>query len=306
MNKVILILLCLAVASCTKEKTDYNTNIDVPILDEQLFKVATVIHTGDYDISIEALDGIFYTGYNEIRLKVKNRASDTKVKASAVHFLPTLRDTHIAGLSSCPHQYVMDEKEDGSFWGYVVFTAESTTVLNWSVDLSFTVDGKVQTVKQAINVKAQVNKNRNMTAFTANDGTEYVIALRAPVKPKIGENELIASIYKHVKPIDLVSADFPESGQFTYPTANGYTLLLDPRMPDPSMGNHSSLNNKDLKQKSDGLYYGVVNYTMTGNWTLNFILLNPEGKILKGTVVPNDFTPGVAGKKSDLFIDILF
>jgi hypothetical protein len=77
-------------------------------------------------------------------------------------------------------------------------------------------------------------------------------------------------------------------------------------MPEPSMGNHSSINNKDLTQQNDGLYHGVVNYTMTGNWTLNFIMLNQNGKILKGTEVPTDFTPGVEGVKSELYIDILF
>ena len=77
-------------------------------------------------------------------------------------------------------------------------------------------------------------------------------------------------------------------------------------MPEPSMGNHSSPNNKDLVQGDDGFYHGVVNYTMTGNWTLNFIFMNQNGKILKGTEVPKDFTPGVECKKSELFIDILF
>jgi len=83
-------------------------------------------------------------------------------------------------------------------------------------------------------------------------------------------------------------------------------LQLDPRMPEPSMGNHSSPNIKDLKQQNDGLYHGVVNYTMTGNWTLNFIMQNQDGQIIKGTVVPDDFTPGIEGVKSDLHIDILF
>jgi len=77
-------------------------------------------------------------------------------------------------------------------------------------------------------------------------------------------------------------------------------------MPEPSMGNHTSPNNVDLTRHDDGLYYGVVNYTMTGNWTLNFILVNQNGFIVKGTEVPTTFTPGVQGVKSELFIDILF
>lgn len=45
---------------------------------------------------------------------------------------------------------------------------------------------------------------------------------------------------------------------------------------------------------------------MTGNLTLNFIMMNYKGRILKGTKVPADFTPGVEGVKSELHIDILF
>jgi len=72
------------------------------------------------------------------------------------------------------------------------------------------------------------------------------------------------------------------------------------------MGNHSSPNNQDLTQQSDGLYHGVVNYTMTGNWTLNFILQDESGQTIKGTEVSTEFTPGIDGEKGELYIDILF
>lgn len=145
-----------------------------------------------------------------------------------------------------------------------------------------------------------------MTAFTGKDGEQYIIALIAPQKPKAAENELIAGIYKLNKlpdPSVSVSLDHP---LYSYTEASDYTLYLDPRMPEPSMGNHSSPNNKDLTQQKDGLYHGIVNYTMTGNWTLNFILRNQSGRIVMGTVLSQDFTPGTAGTKSELHIDILF
>ena len=116
---------------------------------------------------------------------------------------------------------------------------------------------------------------------------------------------MTAGIYKYNKPTTTAGA-FPDETQFSYSEVAGYTLKLDPRMPEPSMGNHSSPNNQDLTQQNDGLYHGVVNYTMTGNWTLNLIMMNQNGLILKGTVVPTDFTPGVEGVKSELFIDTLF
>jgi hypothetical protein len=145
-----------------------------------------------------------------------------------------------------------------------------------------------------------------MTSFVGNDDVNYIIALVAPIKPKVAENELVAGIYKLNANSDNDNDNDNDVLMNAYTSADDYTLVLDPRMPEPSMGNHSSPNNKDLVQKEDKLYYGVVNYTMTGNWTLNFILLNQHGRILKGTKVPLDFTPGVEGVKSELYIDTLF
>lgn len=209
--------------------------------------------------------------------------------------------------SSCPHRYNLVYKTgDNCFSGYVVFTNESNTGSTWELYVSFTVNNQPYSAKQSIAVQPQTNKNLNMTAFTGKDDEQYIIALVAPQKPKVAENELVAGIYKYNKPTSPPSGSFPDPSQFSYPAVSGYTLQLDPRMPEPSMGNHSSPNNKDLTQQDDGLYHGVVNYTMTGNWTLNFIMLNQNGKILKGTEVPTDFTPGVEGVKSELYIDILF
>jgi len=145
-----------------------------------------------------------------------------------------------------------------------------------------------------------------MTVFRGKDDEQYVIALISPRKPTVSENKLLAGIYKLNKPLDLSPGSFPDQFQFSYSQVEDYTLKLDPRMPEPSMGNHSSPNNKDLVQESDGLYHGIVNYTMTGNWTLNFVLLNPARKVIRGTEVPKDFTPGVEGVKSELHLDILF
>lgn len=134
-----------------------------------------------------------------------------------------------------------------------------------------------------------------MVQFTGIDDEQYIIALVEPHKPKVAENPILAGIYKRNK-----------TASPTYSEVKGYVLQLDPRMPEASMGNHSSPNNKDLYPGEDDLYRGIVNYTMTGNWTLNFMLVNPDGRIIKGTKVPDDFRPGVEGIKSDLHIDILF
>lgn len=306
MKKVIFFLaaVCLSVMSCTKEKTDYEAEIGMTVTEHNEFKEAASINSDGYRISIEALNGTFYKGYNEIRLKISGTQTDGNVPA--VTFLPVMTDNK-GSKTSCPHRYDMVYKPDDNYFsGYAVFSGESNTDGSWELYISFTINHQTYSVKQSISVQEQTNKNLNMTIFTGKDGEQYFIALVSPQKPKVAENELVAGIYKFNQPTNSPSGNFPDPSQFSYSEVSGYTLQLDPRMPEPSMGNHSSPNNKNLTQQNDGLYYGIVNYTMTGDWTLNFIMLNQNGKILKGTEVPTDFTPGVEGVKSELYIDILF
>lgn len=305
-NIVFFAVLCILLMSCTKEKTDYEAVIDTEVIEHDEFKEVYVTHSDEYKVSVEALNGAFYRGYNEIRVKITNDQTGEKADVIEVTVLPIL--SHANGeRTSCPHRYDLIYKQKESYFsGYSVFTDESGEGKTWELYLGFKVGGETHTVKQNITVSEQTNRNLNMTTFKGNDGQLYFIALVSPQKPKVGENELVVGIYRHEPPSSLPSGDFSDPSEFSYTEVSNYILKLDPRMPDPSMGNHSSPNNEDLTQREDGLYKGVVNYTMTGNWTLNFILLNPQREIVKGTVVPDDFTPGVEGVKGELHIDILF
>lgn len=308
MNKLLFFLaaVCTILISCTKDKTDYEAEIDNTSNYNTDFKEVTTIRNSNHNISIEALNGTFYKGYNEVRLKITNGQNGISINPATIAFLPIMSDAKGAK-TSCPHQSeLLYQSETTYFTGYVVFTHESADNINWELHLSYTAENQKHRIKKNIVVAKQTNKNRNMTSCIGNDGEQYFIALIAPQRPKAAENELVAGIYKFNKPILPPTGDFPDPSQFSYSEVKGHTLQLDPRMPEPSMGNHSSPNNTDLTQQSDGLYHGIVNYTMTGNWTLNFILLNQEGQTLKGTTVPKDFTPGVEGVKSELYIDILF
>ncbi|RXM52316.1 MULTISPECIES: hypothetical protein [unclassified Chryseobacterium] len=305
MYHIFIMGLLLMAVSCTLDKTDYESEINTAVPEHYEFKEAATVNTDGYTISVETLNGTFYQGYNEIRIKITNTQTHENINTSEVTFLPIMSKAD-GSKTSCPYQYNLSYKKEGKYYsGYSVFTDKSNASGNWKLYLSFTVNQKVYAINEDITVAEQNNKNLNMTSFTGNDGEQYYIALVSPQKPKVAENKLVAGIYKYNKPA-VSTGSFPDPSQFSYSEVKGYTLQLDPRMPEPSMGNHSSPNNKDLIQENDGLYHGVVNYTMTGNWTLNFILLNQNGKIIKGTKVSTDFTPGVPGAKSELFIDTLF
>lgn len=303
--KFLVIALYCAIASCTIDKTDYQAETGALVPQYYEFKEAVSFTSGTYKITIEALNGTFYKGYNELHLKIINTKTNQDVNTSEVTFLPIMSNTD-GSKTSCPHLYNLPYDAANKYYtGYSVFTSESTTANSWKLYVSFTADNQQYAISGDIIVEKQSNKNLNMTAFTAKDNEQYVIALVAPQKPTVSENKLTAGIYKYNKPT-TPAGTFPDPSQYSYSEVSDYTLKLDPRMPEPSMGNHSSPNNQDLTQQNDGLYHGVVNYTMTGNWTLNLIMMNQNGLILKGTVVPTDFTPGIEGVKSELYIDTLF
>lgn len=291
--------------SCTLDKTDFEDEINRDVPEYFEFEEVVSINSTHYKISIEALNGTFYKGYNKIRLNIINTQTNQILNNSNVTFLPIFTNSE-GDKTSCPHRYNLIYNSDEQYYsGYSVFTSLSNPMESWELYISFTDNNQTYSIYQFISVQNQTNKNLNMTEFIGNDGQQYFIALVAPQKPKVAENELVAGIYKYNQPTEPIG-NFPDPSQFSYSEVQNYTLLLDPRMPEPSMGNHSSPNNVDLTQQADGLYYGIVNYTMTGNWTLNFILQNQNGEIIKGTEIPTDFTPGIEGVKSELHIDILF
>lgn len=294
-------IACFILTACTMDKTDYEaeTNIEVP--DNQVFKEVFSAENEAYIVRVEALEGQLYQGYNEVRVHVLDSQTKQAIEDATVTLLP-MHLTAGEKEESCPHspEWVY-QPQDKYYQGYCVFTQEGAKGA-WVLVLQ--VEGTAMQFQkmEPIEVKHQSNMNLNMTTFIGQDQEEYLIALVAPIQPKVAENILVAGIFKRNITVDANSEALTQA----YLPVENYTLLLDPRMPEPSMGNHSSPNNRDLVQRKDGFYQGVVNYTMTGNWTLNFILQNNQGRILKGTKVPTDFTPGVAGVKSELFIDILF
>lgn len=295
------LVLCFTVTACTVEKTDYEAETNTVTPENKTFKEVFSAENETYLLRVEALEGQLYTGYNEVRVYLLDAHSKQTIDKAKVSLLP-VHLTETGEEESCPHstEWVY-QPQDGYYTGYSVFTQEGA---NGAWVLVVTVEGTAVHFQkmQPIEVKPQPNRNLNMTSFIGKDQEEYIIALVAPMQPKVAENELVAGIFKRNT---AGSTDGVSLHQAYVPVEN-YTLLLDPRMPEPSMGNHSSPNNRDLVQRNDGFYQGVVNYTMTGNWTLNLMLQNSQGRILKGTKVPTDFTPGVAGAKSELYLDILF
>lgn len=306
MNKILILLLvglCFTTA-CTIDKADYQSDSNIPVDTQEIFKTAKTLTIDNYTLEIKSVNAQFFVGYNPLQLKITDNSVNKPLLNSKVTLLPIYNQTNKA-LESCPNLYDLSfDSQDNLYHGFSVFTKVSEKG-EWLVEISFTAKGKTYHLQTFIEVEKQANLNLNSTTFQGKDNQNYIIALVAPRKPKISDNPLQAVIYKQ-NPALSYPLENKNLLKDAYLRVDNHTLLLDPRMPEASMGNHSSPNNKDLTQNSLGTYLGNVNYTMRGNWTLNFILKDSLNQVIKGTVVPPDFTPGVEGVKSELHIDILF
>ena len=159
-----------------------------------------------------------------------------------------------------------------------------TTGMNgkWYYDLSYTVgnkSGKIEGVEIVVKEVFRpdgTTPRRVIQSIRAvyDNNKRYVITFVEPQKPKTGSNNM--TVYVHER-----------QDANTFVPVENFSLKLDPRM--PSMENHSSPNNVDLTWNiAEKIYKGTVNFSMTGYWTLNLILLNEKGETVYGSPVSNE------------------
>jgi hypothetical protein len=183
-------------------------------------------------------------------------------------------------------------------YAFLMYTGQGEG--KWYYDVWYTVEGvKDSVIDAVIQVDNAYRADGNTEAkviqgVTAVDGSKkYVVTLVEPRKPDAGINEI--SAYVH------------ESSNPDYPAVSHFTLKLDPRM--TGMNNHSSPNNVDLTwDEGEQIYKGKVNFTMTGYWTINLILLDQAGTLLYGNEIiePTDPQGREPVEKSSLFFEIEF
>ncbi len=251
-----------------------------PDLDElEGFKLAKVMNNSDHNIEIYTHTGDFQVGYNEVYFQVK-KMDGTKLKEVTATWNPLMKMTTMT--HSCPNSAVTNKANASTtFGGYIVFQMPSNADEYWELSIDYKVDGVSFSVKDRIEVDSVTHKN--IQIFTGSDSTKYLLALTAPLQAKVGVNEIGALLYQVNSGMDFA-------------LVNNFTIKIDPRM--PSMGNHSSPNNEDLKQAADMKYYGKLNLTMTGYWKINLMLENAAGAVLKGEAVTS------TNESSSIFFEI--
>lgn len=265
-------------ASCNNDDIEIYTNNELEGL-QKVQEFATTNHT----IEVYTKNGIFETGYNDISLRIKNNANNSYFENLSIDWTPMM-DMGTMN-HSCPKSTI--SKVEGSntlYNGNIVFQMTGMNGSGWELKFNYTINDQSYSLTE--NITVIQSDTQNVTTFTGNDTTKYIIAYIAPISPEIAVNNLKVGLYKM-------------ENMLSFPKVSNYSIGLDPRM--PSMGNHSSPNNTDLSyNSSDEFYYGNLSLTMTGFWVLNLKLYDQNNNLLKGDDV-TDTNP-----QSSLYLELEF
>lgn len=241
------------------------------------------ISNDTHSIELYSATGTTSLGYNEIKFRIKNKATGQYEKNADVAWLPLMKMTSMS--HACPRSAITKPSGDNLFYsGYIVFQMPQNESETWTLKFDYSLNGQAYTVTTPIDVPQSSKKT--VSSFVGADSSRYIVALVEPRTPKVGQNAMMAGVWK--------MADM-----MTFPVVNGYTVKIDPRM--PGMGNHSSPNNVHLSQEASGNFYtGKVSLTMTGYWKINLQLVNAENAVLKGEEVT------AATPESSLYFELEF
>ena len=277
-----LLAMTFLVISCRTSDDDsveiINPNTEI----EGLLKIKEVSND-THIIELYSKTGATNLGYNDIKLRVKNKATNQYEKNATITWKPMMHMTSM--MHSSPNSAVQKVSSDGSLYaGYIVFQMPGNATEYWDLKINYTIGSNSYTATTVINVPVETKKTVN--AFLGSDGVKYIVAYIEPKSPKVAVNDLNVGVWKM-------------QDMMTFPVVDGYSVKVDPRM--PGMGNHSSPNNVHPTQTAAGkLYNGKIALTMTGYWKINLQLVNTDGTVLGGQEVTE------TNLASNLFFEIDF
>lgn len=256
LTKLIMVFSAIALlSSCSKDKKEEQEK-------KSTFKEVVTLSSEGHSVVVSSKNGKLVAGYNPLQVQIKDKSGKI-IEVSNLNWMPMMDMGDMK--HSCPKSE-LKKSENNIYEGFIIFQMKG----KWQLSFDYMYNGVKYSVSNS-EIEVVMPKRQRVSVFKGSDKKKYVLALIEPTEPKAEPNKIEVGLYTMENMKD-------------FPVVEGYTLLIDPRM--PGMGNHGSPDNIDLTQKSDGFYYGTVNFTMTGYWKINFQVENSNKQIIAGTKVP--------------------
>ena len=273
---IFTILISLFAISCRTSEDP----IEPKIITENLVKIKDI--TNDtHIIELYSVTGTTTLGYNDLKLRIKNKSTNQYENNATVSWNPVM---HMTSMMHSGPKSSVSKLENNLYGGYVVFQMPQNSTEYWDLKIDYSINGVNYTATSVIDVP--VSSKVKVSSFMGSDNVKYVVALIDPKSPKVAVNDITVGVWKM-------------QDMMNFPVVDGYTVKIDPRM--PGMGNHTSPNNIDPIQTLVGqMYKGKLSLTMTGYWKINLQLAKADGTVVKGEPI----TDAVAA--SSIYFDLEF
>ena len=280
--KYILPILVIAIFS-TSCSDDNDDDFSTETSEIEGLTIIQELSNDTHIIELYSTSGMFYTGYNTVSLRIKDKTTNAFIENATLGWTPMMQMPTMQ--HSCPNMNPTKAAgKETVYKGSIVYQMTNTDGSGWSLMVDYTIDGIDYMVSDTITVLQ--NDDQNVSSFIGSDASRYIVAMVEPKSPIIGNNELVVGVYKM-------------ENMMSFPVVENFILTLDPRM--PGMGNHSSPNNTDLTYNTaDNMYHANLSLTMTGYWVLNLKLMNVQDEVLKGEDVTD------ANDQSSLYLELEF
>ncbi|MFD2942398.1 hypothetical protein [Flavobacterium notoginsengisoli] len=273
-----LLFLAITFFSCSSDNDS-----SIPVDETSGLHKIQEITNDTHIIELYSTTGSLVQGYNHISLRIKDKKTSDYITDAKLEWTPLM---HMSMMQhSCPKSEVEKRDKKTVFEGDIIFQMAQNKSEYWELTITYEINNTTYTATDKISVPASTK--RTVNSFKGSDGKNYVIAYIAPSSPKVALNNMTVGLYKM-------------QDMMTFPLVDNYNIKIDPRM--PSMGNHGSPNNTDLRQHADydALYTGTLSLTMTGYWKINLQVLNNDNEVIKGEAVTTD------NPESSLYFEIEF
>ncbi len=255
---IFTILISLFAISCRTSEDP----IEPKNITENLLKIKDI--TNDtHIIELYSATGTTTLGYNDLKLRIKNKATNQYESNATVSWNPVM---HMSSMMHSAPKSSVSKLENNLYGGYIVFQMPQNAAEYWDLKIDYVINGVSYSATSVIDVP--VSSKVKVSSFMGSDNVKYVVALIDPKSPKVAVNDITVGVWKM-------------QDMMNFSVVDGYTVKIDPRM--PGMGNHTSPNNVDPTQSTAGqMYKGKLSLTMTGYWKINLQLANADGTVVKG------------------------
>lgn len=275
-----IFILSISFVSCSDDNDD---NINEPNPVEGLNMIYE-FPSADHSLEIYSEKTALEVGYNEISIRIKDKASDKYITNAAPTWMPMM---HMETMEhSAPHSMLGNTEESSVYKGHIVFQMSGNDTEYWEIVLNYSLNGQAVEETLRVSVAQPADGLIKTQVFMGADDVRYILAYVNPKDPQVAINDLQAVLYKM-------------ENMMSFPIVENYKITVDPRM--PGMGNHSSPNNEAMTYNAaTKTYDGKLSLTMTGYWKINLKLLNANGDVLKGEDVTE------SNPESSLYFELEF